>query len=53
MINTAIVIYSRFGFLAAIYNYQGKGEHGLQLAIGDAVQIYEECSGNYAHYHTL
>lgn len=33
--------------LAAIYNYQGKVDRGLQLDVGDAVQIYEECSGEF------
>jgi hypothetical protein len=32
-------------FLSAIYNFDGKVDHGLQLDIGDAVQIYEGCAG--------
>ncbi|CAB4001919.1 dedicator of cytokinesis 3 isoform X1, partial [Paramuricea clavata] len=31
----------------AIYNFDGKVNHGLQLDIGDAVQIFEGCAGWY------
>lgn len=30
----------------AIYNFDGKVCHGLQLSIGDTVHIKEECSGD-------
>lgn len=30
---------------SAIYNFDGNVTHGLQLNIGDAVQIFEGCAG--------